>query len=329
MGFFFLLIYSRILPLFLDFRTTCVRTFVYVLISGGCSEMMPELGARSVYGGGAGNDYNEEAASDRGRELGILRSGSAPPTVEGALGGGFSGGAVSEEELRSDPAYRSYYYQNVKLNPRLPHPLPSREDRILQRPAASSVVAEGGEMYESGGGGGGGESLFAMQPGLGGFEEEKVMQGRWGGEGLVGYAGVGGIKQKSAADMVQVEKAVGIFVVFGGFLEASLTLPFFGLKFEILFDTCIFILDCSFLLDVREWYHRIVVLFLYQALVHALRRIHCHYELLIVDFVKFKHAQLGFRQSNHFYPYCAYRDGRDMWIVSLQIRVLDGELLLL
>lgn len=216
-GGFFLLIYSRISPLFslVDSRTTGVRTFVYVLITGVCSEMMPELGARSVFGGGASNDYNEEAASDRGRELGILRSGSAPPTVEGALGGGFSGGAVSEEELRSDPAYRSYYYQNVKLNPRLPHPLPSREDRVLQRPAARSVVAEGGETYETGGrGGGGGESLFAMQPGFGGFEEEKVMQRRWGGEGLVGYAGVGGSKQKTAADMVQVEKAVGIFVVF-------------------------------------------------------------------------------------------------------------------
>lgn len=152
--------------------------------------MLPELGAGSVFGGGASSDYNEEAVSDRGRELSLLRSGSAPPTVEGSLGAAFFDGAVSEVELRSDPAYRSYYYQNVKLNPRLPHPLPSK-------------------MYETGGGGGGGgESLFAMQPDFGGLEEEKVMQGKWGGDGMVGYPGLGmGSKQKSNANVVQVERA--------------------------------------------------------------------------------------------------------------------------
>ncbi|XP_057779921.1 pumilio homolog 2-like [Salvia miltiorrhiza] len=152
--------------------------------------MIPELGA--------GGDYNEEAVSDRGRELSLLRSGSAPPTVEGSLGAAFLDGAVSEMELRSDPAYRSYYYQNVKLNPRLPHPLPNKEDRLMQRPSGSLTFGHGGR------GGGGGESLFAMQPGFGGLEEEKAMQGKWGGDRVIGYPGMGmGSKQKSIANMVQ------------------------------------------------------------------------------------------------------------------------------
>ncbi|MDD0148670.1 hypothetical protein PSY31_23575, partial [Shigella flexneri] len=37
-------------------------------------------------------------------------------------------GLLSEEDLRADPAYLSYYYSNVNLNPRLPPPLLSRED---------------------------------------------------------------------------------------------------------------------------------------------------------------------------------------------------------
>ncbi|XP_042044040.1 pumilio homolog 1-like [Salvia splendens] len=101
--------------------------------------MIPE----SAFGGGCSNDYNEEAVHDRAR--------SAPPTME----------------LRSDPAYRSYYYQN-------------------------------------GGGGAraGGESLFAMQPGFGGLGEEKVMQGEWDADGIIGYSGLGvGNKQKRIANM--------------------------------------------------------------------------------------------------------------------------------
>jgi len=106
-------------------------------------------------------EQRRQEADDRERELNIFRSGSAPPTVEGSLsavGGLFGGGAVagaggagagafsefhgttdvngiaSEEELRSDPAYLSYYYSNVNLNPRLPPPLLSKEDwRFQQR----------------------------------------------------------------------------------------------------------------------------------------------------------------------------------------------------
>lgn len=192
--------------------------------------MIPELGARSAVGRGRSNDYNEEmgrllreraseqeVVSDRERELSLLRSGSAPPTVEGSLGAGFLDGAVSEMELRSDPAYRSYYYQNVKLNPRLPHPLPLKENRFPQRPTGSLAIGDGGEMYETGGGV---VSLFAMQPDFGGLEEEKVMQGKWGGDGRVGFPGLGS-QQKSIADMVQVENAVRKIVLFGCFHEAT------------------------------------------------------------------------------------------------------------
>lgn len=79
------------------------------------------------------------------------RSGSAPPSIEGSrlaigdvrrqlnpsLEGIFEslGNAAeisrSEEQLRSDPAYLAYYYSNVNLNPRLPQPLGSRENRRL------------------------------------------------------------------------------------------------------------------------------------------------------------------------------------------------------
>ncbi|KAL2490633.1 Pumilio3 [Abeliophyllum distichum] len=41
---------------------------------------------------------------------------------------------MSEEDLRSDPSYSSYYHSNVNLNPRLPPPIMSREDwRFAQR----------------------------------------------------------------------------------------------------------------------------------------------------------------------------------------------------
>lgn len=79
------------------------------------------------------------------------RSGSAPPSMEGSsvairdLGGqqnseldailenlsiGFKR-HQSEEQLRADPAYVAYYYSNVNLNPRIPPPLVSQENRRL------------------------------------------------------------------------------------------------------------------------------------------------------------------------------------------------------
>lgn len=79
------------------------------------------------------------------------RSGSAPPSMEGSsvairdlvgrqnsdldailenLNIGFKR-HQSEEQLRADPAYVAYYYSNVNLNPRIPPPLVSQENRRL------------------------------------------------------------------------------------------------------------------------------------------------------------------------------------------------------
>ncbi|OAY69072.1 Pumilio, partial [Ananas comosus] len=79
--------------------------------------MVSEIGARSMVGSGGGEGF---AGEDLEAELTMYRSGSAPPTVEGSLtavGGVSSGfGFASEEEIRSDPDYVSYYYTHVKLN---------------------------------------------------------------------------------------------------------------------------------------------------------------------------------------------------------------------
>ncbi|XP_030486700.2 pumilio homolog 4 [Cannabis sativa] len=123
---------------------------------------------------------------DRERDLNMYRSGSAPPTVEGSLSavGSLFGnsdireisgriftndGVLSEDEIRSHPAYLSYYYSHDNINPRLPPPLLSREDwRVAQRFQAggSSFGGSGdrrtkqmAEDVES-------SSLFSMQPGL-------------------------------------------------------------------------------------------------------------------------------------------------------------------
>ncbi|KAA8541529.1 hypothetical protein F0562_022681 [Nyssa sinensis] len=81
------------------------------------------------------------------------RSGSAPPSMEGSFAafGNLMAqqssslsssleslnsaieNCESEEQLRSDPAYFAYYYSNVNLNPRLPPPIISRENRHLVR----------------------------------------------------------------------------------------------------------------------------------------------------------------------------------------------------
>ncbi|CAN4089265.1 unnamed protein product [Withania somnifera] len=79
------------------------------------------------------------------------RSGSAPPSMEGSFSA--FGNLVndqsscpklslasldtamqnwrSEEQMRADPSYFAYYYSNVNLNPRLPPPIISRENRHL------------------------------------------------------------------------------------------------------------------------------------------------------------------------------------------------------
>lgn len=86
-----------------------------------------------------------------GKDVAPNRSGSAPPSMEGsflaieslltqqntAQNASFEHinssmqKCESEEQLRADPAYLAYYSSNVNLNPRLPPPLTSRDNRHL------------------------------------------------------------------------------------------------------------------------------------------------------------------------------------------------------
>ncbi|GAU17306.1 hypothetical protein TSUD_110230 [Trifolium subterraneum] len=211
--------------------------------------MLSELGRRPVIGGNEGSfgdefekeigmllrDQRRHEVDDHEPELNLYRSGSAPPTVEGSLsavGGLFGGGSTaaaaaisefsgngfgSEEELRSDPAYLSYYYSNVNLNPRLPPPLLSKEDwRFTQRlKGGTSVVGGIGDRRKVNGAddNGGGRSVFATPPGFNNRKRESEVvvdekargSAEWGGgDGLIGLPGLGlGTKQKSLAEIFQ------------------------------------------------------------------------------------------------------------------------------
>jgi pumilio RNA-binding family len=211
--------------------------------------MLSELGRRPMIGandGSFGDDLEElglllreqrrQEADDREKELNLYRSGSAPPTVEGSLnavgglfGGGGHGGAsfsdfasgkngngfITEKELRSDPAYLSYYYSNVNLNPRLPPPLLSKEDwRSAQRlKGGSSVLGGIGDRRKaSGADNGNGRSMFSMPPGFESRKQDIEVESEnvsgsteWGGGGLIGLQGFGfASKQKSLAEIFQV-----------------------------------------------------------------------------------------------------------------------------
>lgn len=203
--------------------------------------MLSEMGVRAMIGSGgdgfSGEDVGRELGlmlreqrrqetRDSERELNIYRSGSAPPTVEGslaAIGGLFGGAAASraggltEEEILSDPAYLSYYYSNVNLNPRLPPPVLSKEDwRFARRVQAGSSVPGGvgdgrnlGRIDE-----GWNRSLFSLQPGFDSKDdgdELRVEQGssEWltkGGDGLIGLPGMSLSRQKSFADLFQDDR---------------------------------------------------------------------------------------------------------------------------
>ncbi|XP_039052638.1 pumilio homolog 2-like isoform X2 [Hibiscus syriacus] len=188
----------------------------------------------------------KQDADDLERELNMYRSGSAPPTVEGSLsavGGLFGGGATivagtgggsgatafsalvgakngngfaSEEELRSDPAYHSYYYSNMNLNPRLPPPLLSKEDwKFAQRlKGGSSVIGGIGDRRKvNRDDNGSSRLLFSMPPGLDARKQENEVDAdnvhssaNWGSDGLIGLPAVGlGSKQKSLAEIFQTD----------------------------------------------------------------------------------------------------------------------------
>lgn len=124
---------------------------------------------------------------NRERGYDIYRSGSAPPTVEGSLSafgslrnfdyrannsgrGNNNDGVLTEDEIRSHPAYLSYYYSHESINPRLPPPLLSKEDwRVAQRFQAgggSSLIEGFGDWRKNATPNGDSSSLFSRQPGF-------------------------------------------------------------------------------------------------------------------------------------------------------------------
>lgn len=185
---------------------------------------------------------------NRERDVNIYRSGSAPPTVEGSLnavgslflrdnpgsicntagGGGGNGdinGILSEDEIRSHPAYLSYYYSHENINPRLPPPLVSKEDwRVAQRfQGGGSSLGDIADWRKKGVNGGDRSSLFSMQPGISVLQAENDLMelrnaarrnlsrdasAEWlerGSDRLIGVPAAGlGSRRKSFADILQV-----------------------------------------------------------------------------------------------------------------------------
>lgn len=209
---------------------------------------------------------------ERERELSINRSGSAPPTVDGSLctagsliknpnfmtldndgnSSGTSGnnGAMTEEEIRSLPAYLEYYYSHENLNPRLPPPLLSKEDwRIAQRirAAGSGFGGVGDWRNENLVDDGVQSSLFSMQPGISVQKaEDELIELRKAAlrnlsrknsfdylhRASTGSSSTGlGVRRKSFADILQV---FSLFI--------------FTVKFTLLYCTCKILWNSKFCL---------------------------------------------------------------------------------
>lgn len=144
--------------------------------------MVTEMAAR----GGEAAAFGASEA-DRG-DFEVFRSGSAPPTVEGALGAA-AGGLLVDDELRSDPAYQSYYYSNAHLNPRLPPPLLSKEDWRSSHHRLRSSAGFGG---------------------IGDGRRQQQQQAS-AAEGTVGLPGIDLGRQRSFSSVFQVERSNRIF----------------------------------------------------------------------------------------------------------------------
>ncbi|KAI3811478.1 hypothetical protein L1987_21202 [Smallanthus sonchifolius] len=91
---------------------------------------------------------NGQKFQEKQRNLGPSRSGSAPPSVEGSFAAienlmsrhkVAANATESEEQLRADPYYSAYYSAHVNLNPRLPPPIISDQNRHLFRNVATSA----------------------------------------------------------------------------------------------------------------------------------------------------------------------------------------------
>ncbi|KAG1371724.1 Pumilio [Cocos nucifera] len=208
--------------------------------------MMSEMGIKSLMGSGgdgfSGDDLRlllqeqrRLESSDRERGPNLCRSGSAPPTAEGsrrAIGGLLGGDAAgvlpdilrakkdngfsTEEELRSNPAYYSYYHSHVNLNPRLPPPLLSKEDWLSfhRFRAGSSGLGEVGDWRKPDRAeDGASRLLFSMQPGFSLKKEGREVEPRralgsdeWldnGTGGLIGLPGIELDRQKSYVGSLQ------------------------------------------------------------------------------------------------------------------------------
>ncbi|XP_038690451.1 pumilio homolog 4 [Tripterygium wilfordii] len=183
---------------------------------------------------------------DRERDLNMFRSGSAPPTVEGSLNAvgslftstdfgdindisgasnGNNNGMLTDDEIRSHPAYLSYYYSHENINPRLPPPLLSKEDwRVTQRFQVGGSSFGGIEelrkkkLFDESDN----SSLFSLQPGLSVQKAEndllelrnsgtrnlsRQVSAEWvnrGSDSLIGSSSTGlGARRKSFADIFQ------------------------------------------------------------------------------------------------------------------------------
>lgn len=156
------------------------------------------------------------------------RSGSAPPSMEGSFSA--FGNLVhdqsssqkltsldiamqswqSEEQMRSDPSYFAYYNSNVNLNPRLPPPIISRENRHLAHHFADPGDSCQLKSSENSGDG----SLHVTRSSLSTHDEEPedenlpqstldgLVQSSASGQHVASFAG----QHKSLVDLIQVLK---------------------------------------------------------------------------------------------------------------------------
>ncbi|KAK9055284.1 hypothetical protein SSX86_026366 [Deinandra increscens subsp. villosa] len=85
---------------------------------------------------------------EKQKNPGPNRSGSAPPSMEGSFAAIenlmtrhkiAANANESEEQLRADPSYVAYYSAHVNLNPRLPPPIITDQNRHLLRNVATSA----------------------------------------------------------------------------------------------------------------------------------------------------------------------------------------------
>lgn len=166
-----------------------------------------------------------------GRDVAPNRSGSAPPSMEGSFAAienlmspqnsslnaryanlnSLIENCEPEEQLRADPAYLAYYCSKINLNPRLPPPLISWENRRLVRHIGSFGNSRGLTSLDDSGG----RSLRLSQGTLSTHKEESEddrspqkpsddwedqSSAFWSGQDAAFLAG----QHRSSVDLIQV-----------------------------------------------------------------------------------------------------------------------------